>query len=79
MPDLSPETNGGPNRTLALPQAPTKAILSDANIQLGWEGRIKYTQCLGLLNCQFYLLESVLFCFPPIPKLPLFCESVQWP
>ena len=79
MPDLRPEPNGGPNKTLALPQALAKATLSDTNIQLGWEGRIKYTQCLGLFNCQFCLLESILFRSAPVPKLPLFRESVQWP
>ena len=45
MPDLRSEPNRGPNRTLVLPQAPAKAILSDMNIQLGWEGRISWT-CL---------------------------------
>ena len=67
MPDLRPESNGGLNGTLALPQAPAKAILSDMNIQLSWEGRIKYTQCLGLFNCRFCLLESILFRSPPVP------------
>ena len=61
-----------------LPQAPAKTILSDMNTQFSWEGRIEYTQCLGLFNRQFRLLESVLNnpfykeVFPDIqPKLTL--------
>ena len=49
-----------------------KVILSDMNVQLGWEGRIKYTQCLGLFNCYFCLLESVLFSSPPSYSCPFF-------
>ena len=67
MPDLRPKSNGGPNRIMALPQTPAKTILSDMDIQFSQEGRIEYTQCLGLFNCQLRLLESILFRSPPVP------------
>ena len=65
MPDLRPEPNGGLNNS-GVAKGPRQTILSDMNAHFSQEARVKYAQCLGLFNCQFCLLESLMFYSPTV-------------